>query len=226
MPNPSSSAWHDKYLRRIPHSPDAHASPFRFDIDPNDRMIIRLVVAPVGSFDEPKQVWSSRFEVMENRDAILSQIDSGALDPIFLGRFVMLFGDDGMDRLVGRILADIRREQEEEARQANEEARLHQSVRLFTQDTKRGHTLELERDSRDKADWKVRYDRASERDRLCDWMRWQKPRFLQFLEYAAEHGDEALARLLIDEMFETERRVKNEGRGAGGMRPLRMWRGD
>ena len=56
-------------------------------------------------------------------------------------------------------------------------------------------------------------------------MRWQKPRFEAFLGHAAEHGGEALTRLLIDEMFETERRIKKDGRGAGGMRPLRMWRG-
>lgn len=70
------------------------------------------------------------------------------------------------------------------------------------------------------------YDRAIERDRLCDWLRWQKDRFLGFLDYAATHGSEALSRMLIDEMFLVERRVKKEGRGAGGMRPLRMWRGD
>ena len=64
------------------------------------------------------------------------------------------------------------------------------------------------------------------RARLCDWLRWQKERFLEFLDYAAEHGGEALTRMFIDEMFVTERRVKKEGRGAGGMRPLRMWRGD
>ena len=50
--------------------------------------------------------------------------------------------------------------------------------------------------------------------------------FFAFLDHAAEHGDESLARMLVDEMFATERRVKKEGRGAGGMRPLRMWRGD
>jgi len=72
----------------------------------------------------------------------------------------------------------------------------------------------------------VTYDRAIERDRLCDWLRWQKTRFLGFLDHATEHGAESLSRMLVDEMFATERRVKKEGRGAGGMRPLRMWRGD
>lgn len=65
-----------------------------------------------------------------------------------------------------------------------------------------------------------------ERDRLCDFVRWQKARFGAFLNHAAELGGEALTRMLIDEMFETEARIEKERRGAGGMRPLRMWRGD
>ena len=102
----------------------------------------------------------------------------------------------------------------------------HQIINLYAPDTKRGYKLELQRKSDGGAEWSVRYDRAIERDRLCDWLRWQKVRFYEFLDHAAAHGTEALTRLLIDEMFETERRIKKEGRGAGGMRPLRMWRGD
>ena len=102
----------------------------------------------------------------------------------------------------------------------------HHIINLYARNAKRGYKLELERKRVGDPEWSVRYDRASERDRLCDWLRWQKPRFGAFLDHAARHGPEALTRLLIDEMFETERRIKKEGRGAGGLRPLRMWRGD
>lgn len=63
-------------------------------------------------------------------------------------------------------------------------------------------------------------------DRLCDFVRWQITHFAEFLDFAAQHGAEALTRRLTDEMFEVERRIKKEGRSAGGARPLRMWRGD
>ena len=43
--------------------------------------------------------------------------------------------------------------------------------------------------------------------------------------HAAEHGDTALEERLTREMFEMEARVKASGMGAGGSRPLRMWRG-
>lgn len=200
---------------------------FHFDADSEDSCVLRLMACLPGSMSEATSLWSCRFEIAENRDAVLSRIESGALDPVFLGRCAMMFGSEKIDHLIGKIIAEIRREQVTALNEANDLARQHRVVCLYARETKRGgYTLELERDSRSRPDWKVSYDRASERDRLCDWLRWQKPRFLDFLDYAAEHGSEALARLLTDEMFETERRVKSEGRGAGGMRPLRMWRGD
>lgn len=224
---PLSPALNDWPLTWSPQSTSHQANAFHFDADPADDRILRLMVCIPGSFSEPTSLWSCCFKIAENRNAVLSRIESGALDPIFLGRLAMIFGSETIDQLVGEILAEIRREQVEAINQANEKARQHKRVGLYSRETKHGrHTLELERDSRSSPDWRVSYDRASERDRLCDWMRWQKPRFLEFLDYAAEHGSEALTRLLIDEMFETERRVKKEGRGAGGMRPLRMWRGD
>ncbi|CAM3248998.1 hypothetical protein SPAN111604_13060 [Sphingomonas antarctica] len=70
------------------------------------------------------------------------------------------------------------------------------------------------------------FDGRSERDRMCDWLRWQKPLFREYLAYAAANGDHALEKRLVDEMFETEARLKKEGRVAGGLRPLRMWRGE
>ncbi len=111
------------------------------------------------------------------------------------------------------------------AEQAAEAARKDRIVRLYVPKTKRGYALQLQRDSRATPDWQVVYDRQAERDRLCDWLRWQQSRFLDFLDAAANRGAETLTRMLLDEMFETQRRVKKEGRGAGGLRPLRMWRG-
>ena len=189
----------------------------------------RLLLLDVIPGQEPvvTEIWTGDFQTIEDRDAVLVKVRGGGLDLLFLGRVTMTFGSAVMDRIVDRILRTAAAERKQAADQAAEEARQHLLVNLYAREGKhKRHVLELQRESRDRADWKVVYDRAAERDRLCDWLRWQHGRFLGFLEYAAEHGNEALTRLLTDEMFETERRIKKEGRGAGGLRPLRMWRGD
>ncbi|RYD29280.1 MAG: hypothetical protein EOP89_00350 [Lysobacteraceae bacterium] len=165
-------------------------------------------------------------DTLEDRNAVLDAVHRDALDLAFFGRLTSIFGTVELDKVVDGIVSTATHARHEAAEKAARTARNHQRVSLYAPDTKRGHALELQRKSRDVADWRVVYDRAAERDRLCDWLRWQQPRFLEFLEFAAKNGDETLTRLLTDQMFEAERRVKKEGRGAGGMRPLKMWRGD
>lgn len=138
----------------------------------------------------------------------------------------MIFGPAAITAAVDRVVASARKTRRAQAEAEEKRQRDRNVINLHAPDTKRGYKLELKRKGESDADWSVRYDRASERDRLCDWLRWQGARFAKFLDHASEHGSEALTRMLIDEMFETERRVKKEGRGAGGVRPLRMWRGD
>lgn len=204
------------------------ASVRAFDLvcDLGENGAVQLLACPPGSRAAPVAVWTRQFEDEFDREVLLSHARSAKLDLAFLGRLTMTFGGEELDAVVDRLIADARTARAEKDARAADQARRHRIVHLYARANKRGHVLELQRDSDSKADWKVVYDRAIERDRLCDWMRWQKDRFLGFLDYAAEHGDEALTRLLTDEMFETERRVKSKGRGTGGMRPLRMWRGD
>ncbi len=207
-------------------SVDPGTNAYAIEIDAADPGALSLLLAPPGSRMEPTVIWTRRFDTMVDRDAVLDAIHSGAVDLQFLGRLTMIFGDIELGKVVGGIIIAATDARRQAADEAADTARKHQLVNLFTCDTKRGYVLELQRKSRDAADWKTVYDRASERDRLCDWLRWQKPRFLDFLDYAARNGDEGLTRLLTDEMFETERSVKKQGRGAGGVRPLRMWRGE
>jgi hypothetical protein len=200
---------------------------FIMAIDKEHACRVHLVDIVRGSEAEWHVVWTRDFGTLEDRDAVLSQARAGALDLVFVGRAVTIFGTAELDVIVDHIVAEAEEERAAARQEAADEARLDRSVNLYARKTKHGlHILELQRESRDKADWLVRYDRAAERDRLCDWLRWQKPRFLDFLDFAAENGSEALTRMLIDEMFVAERRIKQEGRGAGGLRPLRMWRGD
>jgi hypothetical protein len=70
------------------------------------------------------------------------------------------------------------------------------------------------------------FDRASDRDRVWDFMvrveeRWSGWRRLMLCE-----GRDALEREIFSDMLRTEARVKRAGLGAGGGRPLRFWRGD
>ena len=208
-------------------SPDDPTSAFHLSQNAKSKRALDLLVQPRGSRATPTAIWSRRFDTIDDRDTLLGAIKKGRLDPVFLGRLTMMFGSAALDELADRLVAAARAERAEELEEAATRARNHFVVNLYAREGKHGrHVLELQRRSSDKAEWSVTNDRAIERDRLCDWLRWQKDRFLDFLDHAAEHGGEALSRMLIDEMFVTERRVKKEGRGAGGMRPLRMWRGD
>jgi hypothetical protein len=195
---------------------------FSVESSASDPHLLHLIVT-IGA---TRVLWERQFGDIADCDAVLDRIKSGALDLAFYGRVTMVFGPKAITVAVDRIVADARKERLRQTEAEAKRRRDAEIINLYAPDTKRGYKLELQRKSDDHAEWSVRYDRASERDRLCDWLRWQQPRFGAFLEHAAAHGSEALARMLIDEMFETERRVKKEGRGAGGLRPLRMWRGD
>lgn len=206
--------------------PDEARSAFSLESGIDAANAVSLLMSPPGSRMLPAVIWSRAFDTAEDRQAFLSEIHSARTNLTFLGRLTMIFGGGELDALSDRIVLDARDARRKAEEEAADLASKHLLVNLYAPDTKRGHALELCRKSRTEPDWRVVYDRAAERDRLGDWLRWQKPRFLAFLDHAAAHGAEALTRLLTDEMFETERRVKQEGRGAGGNRPLRMWRGD
>ena len=203
------------------------ASAFHLRQNAKSERALDLIAQPPGSRAAPTAIWSRRFDTIDDRDTLLGAVKKGRLDPVFLGRLTMMFGSAALDELADRLIAAARLERAEEVEEVTKRARNHFIVNLYAREGNHGrHVLELQRKSSDKAEWSVTYDRAIERDRLCDWLRWQKDRFLGFLDHAAEHGGEALSRMLIDEMFVTERRVKKDGCGAGGMRTLRMWRGD
>lgn len=199
---------------------------FALSLAPNDDMLLELHAGRAGDRAAGLSIWSRRFANERDRDAVLARIADRRLDLLFLARLSMVFGSGDLDAVMDDLVADSRAKREAEMAEEAMRAQDELVVDLYRREGKHGrHLLELQRKSRAHADWAIKYDRAAERDRLCDWLRWQKDRFLEFLDYAAEHGDEALAQRLTDEMFETERRVKKEGRGAGGLRPLRMWRG-
>lgn len=198
---------------------------FSVETDVSDPHVLRLL-ATVTTVGGAGLLWTRHFGDLADRDAVLERFQAGALDLLFLGRVTMIFGPAAVTAAVDRVVEAGRKVRQAQADAEAKRQRDRLRINLYAPDTKRGYKLELRRKSDHEAEWSVSFDRASERDRLCDWMRWQPSRFAEFLDHAAAHGAEALTRLLVDEMFEAERRIKKEGRGAGGMRPLRMWRGD
>lgn len=71
----------------------------------------------------------------------------------------------------------------------------------------------------------LRYGKASERDRVWDWMQHQTGRYRDFSAYLDANGADKLKKLIYAGMLETERAVKKAGLGSGGLRPLRFWPG-
>lgn len=205
----------------------AHASdaPFALEADAQEATILHLTFS-LPDPRAPKTLWTRKLKSDADVQAVFAAVSSGSVDLMFFGHLTLTLGSADLDGIVDRIVKDARDERRTQKEEAAEYARERETVELLRAKKRRGYSLELCRKSETVADWEVVYDRAAERDRLCDWLRWQRARFLQFLEFAAEHGDEALTRRLTDEMFEAERRVKKQGRGAGGLRPLRMWRGE
>lgn len=116
----------------------------------------------------------------------------------------------------------------EEARLREEDRRrLHQRVDLFVLDQKNKRPgVSLESADEGKPFFVMRFSEKWERERVLDWMRWQKPRFQEFRNLVEAEGAVALERVVIAGMRETEADVKRRGLGSGGRRPLRFWRGE
>ncbi|PZO81002.1 MAG: hypothetical protein DI632_00015 [Sphingomonas hengshuiensis] len=210
-----------------PASSIVHQALGRFSVEV-DAAYPHMVCLMLSNSDSggAKSIWSRHFGDLADRDTVLERFQSGGLDLTFLARVTMIFGQSAITAAVDQVVERGRAARRAQAEAEAKRQKNHKIINLYAPDTKHAYKLELRRKSNDVAEWSVRYDRASERDRLCDWLRWQVPRFGEFLDHAAKYGNEALTRLFTDEMFEAERRVKKEGRGAGGLRPLRMWRGD
>ena len=198
---------------------------FKLERDPeNGRRVHLLLSWPDADCPGPI-IWTHLFETLAEKRGVLKSLAPTGLTLSAWGRMTMTLGSPPLNAIFCKAVDDWREESRRKAADAHEDAMARRRVSLYSLEKKKRYWLELTRESADEPEWSISFMGKSERDRLLDWMRWQKPRFLAFLEHAAEHGDEALNELLLAEMFAAERRVKKEGRGAGGNRPLRMWRG-
>lgn len=150
--------------------------------------------------------------------------------PLF-ARTAILFGEAALHAMVIEPAEQAAKQAAENAEKARlaEEARLerHSKVNLFVLDP-RGGRAGLSLKSGDESDpfFIMRFSEKWERERVLDWLRWQKHRFLAFRDLHDSNGCAALERVIIAGMRETEAKVKAQGLASGGRRPLRFWRGE
>jgi hypothetical protein len=200
-------------------------SAFQLIEDPRDKARLLLLFRRPGQDADAEILWSRKFASPAERTAVIAKLSGDDTDITFWGRLILTMKTRALDDLVDGVAEKER----ERAAKVKEERRKHAAARRriqsFVRDKNGRYYITLERDSDEKATWSMAFTGRAERERLRDWLRWQSERFLAFVEYAEEHGGAALEKRLIDEMFETELRVKQEGRSTGGLRPLRMWRG-
>jgi hypothetical protein len=118
--------------------------------------------------------------------------------------------------------------QAEEARRKAEEKLAAETALGFWIKTKKGrYLLNLHRGgSGTQPLWSIAFDEAWERDRFWDWIGQLEDRFAEIAAEAQKIDWADLERMLLREMLVTEQRVKKQGLGSGGRRPLRFWRGD
>lgn len=175
-------------------------------------------------------IWSHACDAMEGR----AMAEWMSLHPRLWerwGRIGVRLGADAIGPLIvtGAMQAAAREAEVERERLAQEaeRARLATEITLYTFNPKKGPpALGFERGCDDETFWRMRFDEKWERDRVVDYLRRQKPRFIELEAYWREHGDLELERLVLSEMRAAEQRAKKLGIAAGGRRPLRFWRGE
>lgn len=197
------------------------------DAEAGSVLLVRRVAPDAGRRDA---LWDAHLDPRSARevfDWMTRRPDQWSL----WARLAFLFGDQAVSTIVvegARRDADEAAVQEETARlEAEERRRLHERIELFILDPKNQRPgLSLESGDEDKPFFVMRFSEKWERERVLDWLRWQRPRFAEFRTLVAAEGAVALERVVIAGMRQTEADVKRRGLGSGGRRPLRFWRGE
>jgi hypothetical protein len=197
------------------------------DAEVGSVMLVRSVAGEPGRRDA---VWSAELGSLRARcvfDWMTARPDHWTL----WARMAHFFGGAALDGVViegaERDAEQAAAKQEMERLRAEEQRRLHERVDLFVLDQKNKRPgLSLESGDENKPFFVMNFSERWERERVLDWLRWQKPRFQEFRALLEAEGAIVLERLIIAGMRETEADVKRRGLGSGGRRPLRFWRGE
>ena len=166
-------------------------------------------------------VWSRTFASPEDAEAFTAWLDGRSETWGLWGRIASILGAETLDAVVGR---EFNKHADGIAKE-NKRREDEDKIVLYYDDTKRTFGLKLQKGSEPEPFWRSGFSNRWERDRLLDWMTWQRDRHEEFHRHATEHGATSLDGLLLKEMMDTERRLRKSGYTVGGQRPLRFWRG-
>lgn len=202
------------------------APTFRIMLDHDRPSWLGLVPAHNAEPGTKDAIWSVSINGEAVRSKFIQRLEEAPNLLCLWGRIATFLGAEALGPAVTKMINEEEVRLREAEERAAEQERARKQVDSYIGDEKHAFTISLRRASEQDDAWIISFRGRAERERLRDWMRWQSKRYLEFLEYAETNGSAALERRLVDEMFETETRVKKAGKAAGGLRPLRMWRGD
>ncbi|WP_157099179.1 hypothetical protein [Novosphingobium rosa] len=176
-------------------------------------------------------VWHVRLDTPEEAASIRDWLTSTPERLRFWGRVAFRLGPDaaGPVILASARFAEAERQEAErrERERIEEEARRADEITLYTYTPhKKAPYLGLERGNKREPFFVMRFDERWERDRVCDWLMYQKARFAEMERLFQTSGQLALEKHVLDGMLATEKDARRRGISAGGRRPLRFWRGE
>jgi hypothetical protein len=195
--------------------------------------VVQLVRRPsrAASGESGAIVWQFEAADPDEAQVVFQWIDARPEQWALWGRLALGFGTGALHALVVDEASRDARARAAEAAMARdeEEERLLEAmeINLYILD-KRGGRPGLYLQSRDQAEpfWTTRFSERWERERVLDWMRWQKAHFVEWRDYVVREGTMAFEQLIMAGMRETEQSIKARGLAARGNRPLRFWRGE
>ena len=149
---------------------------------------------------------------------------------VLIGKAVLLLGGAWLAKSVEEVAAEIVATKLAEDRAALEaaelDATLSRQIGVYFKGGKTEPRLELRRGNSDLAIWSIIFSEVWERDRFWDWLKWQRPRFHEFVEELASTDHTTLRSRLLREMLETEQAARKSKLTTSGRRPLRFWCGE
>ena len=175
-------------------------------------------------------VWSTAFSSEEAARGVLDWMGDRPADWTWWGRIATGLGpallDDCIIQVATRALADAAAKAKRKREEAEEKARKAREIELYYFDPKgKQPALGFQRGDGDTV-FKMHFREKWERERVMDWLRWQRERFAEFVAHAGEHGGLSLERVILAGMRDAERDLRRRGIATSGRRPLRVWRGE
>ncbi len=147
-----------------------------------------------------------------------------------IGKALLLLGAEWFAEHVevaaGQLLADRVAADRAAIEEAELDAALARQIDVYFKGSKTEPRIEMRRGNSKAAIWTITFGEAWERDRFWDWLKWQRPRFHEFVEVLEASDVTTLRSRLLREMLEAEQAARRNKLATTGRRPLRFWCGE